>query len=490
MIQDLKPYSAYKDSGSKWIGAVPQHWSVQRQRNVVEMRVSSVDKHSKEGECPVRLCNYVDVYKNDRITERLSFMNATATKEELEKFRLEVGDVLITKDSEAWSDIGVPALVETAAPDLVCGYHIALLRSHHEVLHGSFLFRSQQSLATAYQYHVEAHGVTRYGLSHDAIKSIFLAVPSIPEQSAIVNFLGYADRRIQRYIHAKKKLIALLNEQKQVVIQCAVTRGLDPNVCLRPSGVEWLGSVPEYWKLSSVKQLARKGAKTFTDGDWIETPYIKEEGVRLIQTGNVGVGDYREKGFRYISEETFDSLGCTGVEPGDVLICRLDGPVGRACLAPDLGIKMITSVDNAILKVNHEVDPRYIVHLMSSPGWLNWVESICRAGGGFRYRISRSMLGDSMVPLPSFGEQRSIADAIEQELSASTVAINRIWEEINLLLEYRARLIADVVTGKLDVREAAARLPEQEPEQLGGDAPTFSEEGDDGTDPNADLEGG
>lgn len=489
MINDLKPYSAYKDSGSKWLGSVPQHWSVQRQRNVVEMRVSSVDKHSKEGEYPVRLCNYVDVYKNDRITERLSFMNATATKEELERFKLEVGDVLITKDSEAWSDIGVPALVGTAAPDLVCGYHIALLRSRHEIMHGSFLFRSQQSLATAYQYHVEAHGVTRYGLSHDAIKSIVLAVPSLSEQSAIVHFLGHADHRIQRYIQAKKKMIALLNEQKQVVIQRAVTRGLDPNVCLSPSGIEWLGDIPEHWKLSSVKRLARAGAKTFTDGDWIETPYIRDEGVRLIQTGNVGVGDYREKGFRYISEETFDALGCTGIESGDVLICRLDGPVGRACLAPDLGLKMITSVDNAILKVNHEVDPRYVVHLMSSPGWLNWIESICRAGGGFRYRISRSMLGDSKVPLPPIDEQCSIADAIEQELSASAVAISRIREEIDLLLEYRARLIADVVTGKLDVREVAARLPDEETGRLGGDALTETEEGDDGTEPDADPEG-
>lgn len=119
MIDDLKPYAAYKDSGVPWLGEVPGHWEVRRQRNAVEMRVSNVDKHCKEGECPVRLCNYADVYKNDRITDRISFMRATATPEEIERFQLLSSDVLITKDSETWNDIGVPALVEYAAPDLV-----------------------------------------------------------------------------------------------------------------------------------------------------------------------------------------------------------------------------------------------------------------------------------------------------------------------------------------------------------------------------------
>ena len=122
------PYPAYKSSGVEWLGHIPAHWAVRRIRNVVDMRVSNVDKHTKEGELPVRLCNYVDVYKNDRITEHLSFMRATATEKEIERFRLEPGDVLITKDSESWNEIGIPALVEYTADDLICGYHLALLR--------------------------------------------------------------------------------------------------------------------------------------------------------------------------------------------------------------------------------------------------------------------------------------------------------------------------------------------------------------------------
>ncbi len=216
MIADLKPYPAMKDSGAPWLGNVPAHWAVRRLRNVVGMRVSNVDKHTKDDEQPVRLCNYVDVYKNDRIRSGMSFMCATATVDEIERFRLRTGDVLITKDSEAWNDIGIPALVEETADDLISGYHLALLRPFEGCVEGGYLFRVLQSTGVAYQFHVEANGVTRYGLSHNAIKSTWLPLPLLPEQAAIVRFLDYMDRRIRRYIRAKQTLIKLLEEQVTV----------------------------------------------------------------------------------------------------------------------------------------------------------------------------------------------------------------------------------------------------------------------------------
>ena len=111
-------YSAYKSSGSAWLGDLPVHWEVRRLRTVAEMRVSNVDKRIRKDETPIRLCNYVDVYKNDWITQSMPFMNATASENEIRRFRLQLGDVLITKDSETWDDIGVPALVTEPADDL------------------------------------------------------------------------------------------------------------------------------------------------------------------------------------------------------------------------------------------------------------------------------------------------------------------------------------------------------------------------------------
>ena len=265
MTTDLKPYPAYKPSGVKWLGDVPEHWHMRRLRTLADMRVSNVDKHTKEDEFPVRLCNYVDVYKHDRITPAMPFMTATASRDEIERFRLERDDVLVTKDSEAWDDIGVPALVTEAADDLLSGYHLALLRPFNEIL-GAYLARTLQSKEVAYQFHIRANGVTRYGLTHIGIKSVCIPLPPLPEQRAIVHYLDYVDRRIRRYVSAKRKLIALLEEEKQAVISQAVTRGLDPSVRLKLSGVEWLGDVPEHWEVRRAKFFYREADERSTTG--------------------------------------------------------------------------------------------------------------------------------------------------------------------------------------------------------------------------------
>jgi type I restriction enzyme S subunit len=139
------------------------------------------------------------------------------------------------------------------------------------------------------------------------------------------------------------------------------------------------------------------------------------------------------------------------VEPNDVLICRLDGPVGRACLAPDLGVRMVTSVDNTILKVRDGVDGDFLVYFMSSDPWLSWIETLCRVGGGFRFRISRTMLGDLRIPLPDIGEQRAIVAHITAETAKLDALREATERTLGLLKERRAALIAAAVTGELRV---------------------------------------
>ena len=244
----MKPYqlrySSYKPSNAGCIGDLPDHWQIRKLKTVAEMRVSNVDKHTNEDELPVRLCNYVDVYKNYRINPDMPLMGATASLDEIEKFRLQKDDVLITKDSETWDDIGVPAVVTKSAEDLLCGYHLALLRPKNEVL-GEYLARALQSKEVSYQFHVRASGVTRYGLSHPDIQSVQIPLPPLTEQELIVRYLDLAEQQIAAYISTKGKLIALLEEQRQAIIQQAVTRGLDPNVKLKPSSVDWLGDAGE-----------------------------------------------------------------------------------------------------------------------------------------------------------------------------------------------------------------------------------------------------
>ena len=153
--------------------------------------------------------------------------------------------------------------------------------------------------------------------------------------------------------------------------------------------------------------------------------------MRLVQTGNIGVGMYREQGFRYIDELSFEELRCTEVNPGDVLICRLADPVGRACLAPDLGVRMITSVDVCILKPSEWFSAEYLVFLLSSKGYLSHVDSLVR--GGTRDRISRSMLGAIKVPRPSRLEQQAIADYLRRETGKIDLSITSITTTVERL---------------------------------------------------------
>jgi type I restriction enzyme, S subunit len=481
MIYDFRHYPAYKASGTMWLGDVPRHWAVRRQRNVAAMRVSNVDKHSKEGEDIVRLCNYTDVYKNDRISEQIPFTHATATRAEFEHFRLEVGDVLITKDSEAWDDIGVPALVEISAPDLVCGYHLALLRPYQRVMQGAFLFRSQQSLAIAYQYHVSANGVTRFGLSHDAIKSILLPIPPLSEQHAIVRFLDYADRRIQRYIRTKKKLIALLNEQKQAIIHRAVTRGLDPSVRLKPSGVEWLEDVPEHWEVRRLKKWI-----TPIEQGW--SPQCDAQPAGPNDWGVLKVGCVNRECFDAKQNkklpETLAPIPELEIRDGDILVSRANTRdlLGLATVVAGVRAKLLLSDKLFRFRPLAPLcDAQFLVLAIRGKTSRAQIESSANGASASMQNIGQDVIRNLWLAIPPKKEQQQIVQALTQQTADMTRAILHAQREIDLLREYRTRLIADVVTGKLDVREAAARLPEEaeEPSEESEALAADDEEGED-----------
>ncbi len=459
MIDGLKPYPKMKESGVPWLGEVPEHWEVQRLRNLADMRVSNVDKHTKDDEQPVRLCNYVDVYKNDYIRPSMRLMRATATQDEIERFRLAEGDVLITKDSEAWNDIGVPALVRESADDLVSGYHLALLRPFQERIVGDFLFRSLQSTSVQYQFHIEANGVTRYGLSHAAIKSVWLPLPSLPEQTAIVRFLDYMDRRIRRYIRAKQKLIKLLEEQKQAIIHRAVTRGLDPNVRLKPSGVEWLGDVPEHWEVVRLKDVA--GVQT---GLTLGKAYLgsSTKSYSYLRVANVQVGRVDLRHVKHIDVPEREAQGAM-LQPGDVLMTEggdID-KLGRGCVwHAEIPVCLHQNHVFAVRCNRTLLLPEFLVGLMASQHGRTYFQLTAKQTTNLAATNSTTLRAFPILQ-PPIDEQQAIIDDIARRTVALSKAVEDAQREINLLREYRTRLIADVVTGKLDVREAAARLPQE-----------------------------
>ncbi len=226
VTRGLDPNVKLKPSGIPRLGDVPEGWQVTRLRNVAELRVSNVDKKSLDGEQPVRLCNYVDVYKNNVIHADIPFMRATASKAEIKQFRLRIGDVIITKDSEDWKDIGVPALVGTEADDLVCGYHLALLRPS-ATTDGAFLYWRLLSPDLRWQFAVAANGVTRYGLSHGSIKELALSIPDLTEQRAVAARLDAATANIRRMERDIQRELTLIQEFRTRLVADVVTGKLD-----------------------------------------------------------------------------------------------------------------------------------------------------------------------------------------------------------------------------------------------------------------------
>ncbi len=441
------PYPAYKPSGAPWLGNVPAHWEVRRLRTVAEMRVSNVDKHTKEGELPVRLCNYVDVYKNDRITESMPFMSATATDDEIARFRLKQGDVLITKDSETWDDIGIPALVAESSDNLVSGYHLALLRPYSGIL-GRYLARALQTKAVAYQFHVRANGVTRFGLTHRGIQSVQIPLPPLPEQRGIVRYLDHVDGRIRRYVDAKEKLVGLLEEERQAVVNRAVTRGLDPNARLKPSGVEWLGDVPEHWEVRRLKTILQSIDRRSTTGSERLLSLRRDHGVVV----------YAEH-FKRPSQSR-SLVGFKIVRVGQLVVNRLQANNG---LIFNSTVEGLVSPDYSVFQGRSPLNMKFLSDLLRTSSYRAYFRQNATGLGtgtaGF-LRLYDDTLLETPVNLPPLLEQRAIVEYLAKATTNIDEAIDRARRQIELLQEYRTRLIADVVTGKLDVREAAAGLPE------------------------------
>ncbi|GAP21237.1 restriction endonuclease subunit S [Leptolinea tardivitalis] len=227
VTKGLDASTEMKYSGKHWFGNMPKNWKISRLKNISKVILSSVDKHSHENEESVFLCNYVDVYKNDSIISELGFMKATASAEEIRKFTLKKNDVLITKDSESWKDIAISAFVPEDLDNVLCGYHLALVRPNSQCFDGRYLFYSFQARPINYQLEVEATGITRYGIDQNAIGNVFILCPPLNEQQNIGIFLDQKTAQIDSLKKGIIRMITKLQEYRTTLISETVTGKID-----------------------------------------------------------------------------------------------------------------------------------------------------------------------------------------------------------------------------------------------------------------------
>lgn len=451
MIDGLKPYPKMRDSGVLWLGEVPGHWNVQRIKTLFREK----DERSGDGN---RLILWLTRARG--LLPQAEASSRLASAADLSKYKVCRPGELVMNRIQAWSGIFAVSEYEgLVSPD----YSVFATT---ERLEPRFFEQVFKTPVVVEQFLQASKGIGSgfNRLYTPDFGAIPVAFPPLPAQTAIVRFLDHADRRIRRYIRAKPKLIKLLEELKAAIMHCAVTRGLDPNVRLEPSGVEWLGEVPEHWKISRIK----------TEMQNLNT--------RPVPLSGPTRGE--------MTSRQYDYCGASGV------IDKVDGYVFDdevLLIAEDDANLLLRNLPLTIIArgkfwVNnhaHILKPpvgslEYFAALLECLDYTPWIT------GAAQPKLTQDRLMTVRIPVPPGAEQASIVAWIRNNTGHLRAAIDKGLRVIALLREFRTRLIADVVTGKLDVRKAAAKLPEEPPEvpvqedesKIGGEAEASLEEGE------------
>lgn len=416
-------YDSYKPSGIDWIGDIPSHWSVARLKHLIRMK--SGDTLSSEQIDPLQGC-YPVFGGNGKRGFYSDFNNQ--------------GDyVLIGRQGALCGNINYAHEKFWATEHAVVCYPLKSLA----ILWLGELLRTMN----LNQYNVSA---AQPGLAVERIKNLSIPVPPLAEQEAIAAWLDERCGEIDAAIAKVDREIELIDELKQSEISRVVTRGLNPDAPLSPSGIDWINEIPINWSSMKLKHTVKNIETDFMDGDWIESSDISTEGIRYLTSGNIGAGIYKEQGDGFITEETFASLNCIEVFPGDLLISRLNEPIARTCLIPELGYRIVTCVDNVIYRpLGNRFDKRYMMYQLNcKPFWFNASQL---SSGATMQRISRSKLGAIKVIVPPLSEQQEIADYLDKKCAEIDGLKAKLIKKRETLTELRQSIISEVVTGKRKV---------------------------------------
>ncbi len=456
----LKPYPSYRDSGVAWLGEVPGHWEVRPVGGMGSLFKGNGGSKGDEVPAGIPCVRYGDLYTQHEFF--ITRSKAYVSKERSGAYTpIRYGDVLFAASGETDEDIGRSS-VNLIDGEARCGGDVLVLRPEIPAM-PRYLGYAADSSASRNQKACMGRGFTVVHIYGSQLKRLLLPLPPLPEQSSIVRYLDYMDRRIQRYIRAKQKLIKLLEEQKQAIIHQAVTGQIDvrtgkPYPAYKPSGVEWLGDVPEHWDVMPLKRIGTvRIGLTYSPGD-----ICGEDGTLVLRASNVSDGRAVHADDVRVSKEVPTALR---VREGDILLCVRSGSrnlVGKAAIITK---EFEGASYGAFMCLLRSVDNRFYFRVLNS----NLLPTVmAQFETSTINQLTQNDLRSLQLPVPPDTERVSIADFLDITTSKADEAIASASTEVKLLREYRTRLISDVVTGKLDVREAAVNLPEEleeEPEE-------------------------
>jgi type I restriction enzyme S subunit len=442
----LRGYRETKPSGALWLGDVPSNWQVRRLKYLCEVLLSNVDKKTYEGELPVKLCNYTDAYYNEEITADLEFMPATATPEQVSRFALRSGDSIVTKDSETSNDIAVASYVPKDLPGVVCGYHLAIVRPKGPI-DGRYVKRLFDSKYLKSRFDVAANGLTRVGLSQYAFDNVEIPLPTRDEQELIVAFLEQETHRIDELVAQQERLIELLKEKRQAAISHAVTKGLNPNTPMKPSGIEYLGALPTHWTHSVLTRIARRVVVGIAEA---ATHAYVQDGIPILRSTNIRPGAIVGEVLR-IDEAFALDRGSKLIAVGDLVTVRTGNPGVTVVVPQELGgchcfTMLVTTLDTGY-------SPEFFCYWMNSLAAQSYFA--IEGWGSAQRNISVPILKALPIPIPPRAEQEEIVAYLDEAAFKFDSLIHAAARAIALLTERRAALVSSAVTGQIDVRKLA-----------------------------------
>ena len=443
MIPDLKPYSATRDSYVPSLGEVPGHWEVLRLKNWLDVNRAVLTEDTD----PDYRFDYLDIgaVAHGHLTakpERIRFGNSPSRARRV----VRCGDTLV---STVRPYLKAVWHAEEPWADLVASTGFAVLTPRTGTV-PKFVSYFCQSNPFTNRVTAESVGTAYPAVSEASLGNLEVCVPPLPEQAAIARFLDDAERRIRCAITAKEKLIALLEEQKQAVIHQAVTGGLDAAS----------DGPPPHWKRLALR-AATESIQTGPFGSQLHQSDYVTGGVPVVNPAHLVGGSIESSPDVTVTDEKASQLGQHRLRPGDVVIARR-GEMGRCAVVTEENADWLCGTGSVRIRPDAAVlVAPYLVSVLGSAAGRRALTEV--SIGTTMNNLSATAVGSVRLSLPPVSEQRAIARYLEEKNAAVEVARRNIREQIGHMREYRTRLIADVVTGKLDVREAAAQLQTGEP---------------------------
>ena len=446
MIAGLRPYPAYRDSGVAWLGHIPEHWRTVR----AKWLFAKVERSSAPHD------DVVTCFRDGTVTRRKNRRESgfTESLKELGYQGVRRGDLVIHAMDAFAGACGVSDSDGKSSPVYsVCTPRDKRTNSHYFASLVREMARSQWILALA-------RGVRERSTDFRFLAFADQVLPEPPtgEQDAIVRLLDGADRRIRRTICAKEKRIALLEERKQAIIHRAVSRGLDPTISSGHSANKEPDQPPVHWRSVTLRAVA-ESIQTGPFGSQLHQSEYVTGGVPVVNPAHLANGRIEASPNVTVTDEKARQLKEHRLRPGDVVMARR-GEMGRCAVVTEENADWLCGTGS--IRIRPDASCLMAPYLVSVLGSVAGRRTLTEAAiGTTMNNLSARAVGSVRLALPPTGEQRAIADYLNKERTALDEARCRIREQIERIKEYRTRLIADVVTGKLDVREAAAALPDQ-----------------------------